>query len=267
MQNRRGILFIVLAVVLGLAAAWTARRWAAGDTASAERAVPTTSVVVARTDLSTAATLRGAQLDTVAWPSEHLPRGALTSLEAATGRVARRPILAGEPVLEAALFEKGSRGGLGAVIDREHRAISVKVDPVVGVAGFVQPGARVDVLATLRRVDHERALPYSRVILQDVHVLAVDQELEEARGNDPEVVNVVTLQVKPEQAQKLVYAAHEGQLQLALRTPGDEEVVETRSIGVADLLSSPKKKRTRRVATSSTRVEVLRGSKLEVQTF
>lgn len=266
MQNRRGLVFIALALVFGLAAAWTAQRWSGGGVKPAAEPADTTPVVVARVDLSTASTVREAQLDTVEWPSEHLPKGVLRSLEAAAGRVTRRPVLAGEPLLETALFEEGTRGGLGAVIDVEHRAVSVKVDPVIGVAGFVQPGARVDVLATLRRVDRRRALPYSKVILQDVRVLAIDQKLEEGRGTDPETVNVVTLQVKPGQAQQLTYAAHEGNLQLALRTPGDDEVVETRSVNVADLLAGPKKP-ARRVARSRERVEVIRGSKVEVRTF
>jgi pilus assembly protein CpaB len=150
----------------------------------------------------------------------------------ASGRVARRPIAAGEPVLESALFEEGTQGGLGAVIDPSHRAISVKVDSVIGVAGFVKPGARVDVLTTLRRVDLEKATPESKLFLQDVRVLAVDQKLEEARDGKPELVNVVTLEVDPTQAEQLIYSAHEGRLQLALRTPGDDERVETAASAV-----------------------------------
>jgi pilus assembly protein CpaB len=144
------------------------------------------------------------------------------------------------------------------------RAVSVKVDNVIGVAGFVAPGAHVDVLATLRRVDHAKAIPFAKVILQNVRVLAVDQKLEEARGSDPELVSVVTLEVAPVQAEHLVYAAHEGRLQLAMRSPGDDEKVETRSIGVADVMGS-RKARTRTAHRNS--VQVLKGAKIETKSF
>jgi pilus assembly protein CpaB len=269
MQRRRGLFFLMAALVLGLAAAFMAHR----STRSAEPAeVPMAKVVVARIDVATASTLDGLGLATVEWPRAHLPSGAIASVEAATGRVARRPIAAGEPILESALFERGTGGGLGAVIEQSRRAISVKVDSVIGVAGFVKPGSRVDVLTTLRRVDQEKATPYSKVILQDVRVLAVDQKLEEARDGKPELVSVVTLEVDPVQAEHLIYAAHEGRLQLALRTHGDANLVETRGANVADVLGQRSETRQlaaapARVARAGTRVEVLRGAKLETQTF
>lgn len=262
-MNRRAMMFLGIALVLGLTAAWMTTRM------PAEASVPkTTSVVLVRTDVQVAASLSREQLRTVEWPIEHVPGGALTTIAAAEGRVLRRPLAEGEPVLEAALLAEGSSGGLQAVISPEQRAVSVKVDNVIGVAGFITPGARVDVLATIRRVDQASAIPFSKIILQDVRVLAVDQKLEEARGGDPELVNVVTLEVDPVQAQHLIYAAHEGRLQLALRSPGDDKVIETRSIGVAEVLgeANPRvKKKAPKRHTSA--VQVLKGSKLEVKTF
>jgi pilus assembly protein CpaB len=228
----------------------------------------TKPVVITRIDVPVASSLAREQLDTVDWPADHIPSGAILSVDQAVDRIVRRPLAKGEPVLEAALFEPGSAGGLRAVISPEYRAVSVKVDNVIGVAGFVTPGARVDVLATIRRVDRERALPYAKVILQDVRVLAVDQKLEEVQSGDPELVNVVTLEVDPIQAEHLIYAAHEGRLQLALRSPGDDKEVATRSIGVADVLGGQQP-----VATTSaprrarTAVQVLKGSSLETKTF
>jgi Flp pilus assembly protein CpaB len=105
------------------------------------------------------------------------------------------------------------------------------------------------------------------VILQDVRVLAVDQKLEEVKSGEPELVSVVTLEVSTTQAEHLIYAAHEGRLQLALRSPGDELQVASRSIGVADLLdgaASSKKPIKRRAATSShSRIKIIRGTKVE----
>jgi pilus assembly protein CpaB len=244
-------------------------RDAPGDESAVAEAAPsrTTPVVVARTDVPVASSAARAALTTVDWPADHVPSGSLTSVDQAVGRIVRRPVAKGEPVLEAALFGAGSAGGLRAVIAPEYRAVSVKVDNVIGVAGFVTPGARVDVLATIRRVDLDRALPFAKVILQDVRVLAVDQKLEEVRAN-PELVNVVTLEVDPIQAEHLIYAAHEGRLQLALRSPGDDKEVATRSIGVADVLGGQQPaKAASAPSRARTSVQVIKGSSLEVKTF
>jgi pilus assembly protein CpaB len=226
--------------------------------------VETTSVVVARADIPTGVSIRDAQLTTVEWPSEFVPKGSFTAVGATESRVPRRPIVAGEPVLEASLLPVGAEAGLASVIDEDLRAVSVKVDPVIGVAGFVNPGARVDVLATLRRIDRKSKLPYSKVILQDVPVLAIDQKMETAGNGEPELVSVVTLHVNPQQAEQLIYSAHEGRLQLALRGPGDREIVKTRSIGVADILGQPAKRKQHVARTS---VEVLKGSSVSVDKF
>jgi pilus assembly protein CpaB len=263
-------MFLALAVLLGLGAAFMAREFTGGTPAAQAASVPTTPVVVAQADVGTADTLTSTEVKLVDWPTAHVPTGAITTIAGAEGRVTRRPLVAGEPVLEGALFEKGADGGLGAVIEPDYRAVSVKVDSVIGVAGFVKPGAKVDVLATLRRVDQEKQLPYSKVILQDVKVLAIDQKLEEARDGEAQLVSVVTLEVKPEQAQKLIYSAHEGRLQLALRTPGDMKVEELASTGVADVLGGGKKKSAPKLARShggGAAVQVIRGSKVETKTF
>jgi pilus assembly protein CpaB len=271
MQNRRGLMFLALAILLGLGAAFMAREFTGNAPAAQAADVPIQPVVVARTDVGTANALTPTELKLVDWPAGLVPTGAIHSLSGAEGRVTRRPLAAGEPVLESALFDKGAEGGLPAVIAAEHRAVSVKVDSVIGVAGFVKPGSRVDVMATVRRVDTSDSLPYSKVILQDVKVLAIDQKLEEARDGEAQLVSVVTLEVKPEAAQKLIYSAHEGRLQLALRTPGDDAVLELASTGVRDVLGAQKKASAPRTAarshTGGAAVQVIRGSKVETKTF
>jgi pilus assembly protein CpaB len=270
MQNRRGLIFLGLALMMGLAAAWITTKFTPSSAAAENAVIKTTPVVVVRSDVPVASSLADTQLKMVDWPSEHVPVGALRSIDAAKGRVVRRPLAQGELVLESALYSTGATGGLGAVISDKQRAVSVKVDNVIGVAGFVVPGSRVDVLATIRRVDRPKAVPFSRVILQDVRVLAVDQKLEEVKTGQPELVNVVTLEVSPVQAEHLIYAAHEGRLQLALRSPGDDSEVATRSIGVADLLddaSGKAKPRKAVVASIPNRMKIVRGTNVEVEKF
>lgn len=265
MQNRNGLIFLGIAIVLGLAAAFSAHRWVTNQAPVTVQSVELVDVVVPRSNLAIATTLTGRQLDTVAWPKKHVPPGAMREVTQAEGRVVRRPVAAGEVLVETALFATGMGGGLPAVITPKRRAISVKVDQVIGLAGFVKPGTRVDVLATLRRIDWRKPLPYSRTILQDIPVLAIDQKLEQVREGEPELVSVVTLEVEPEQAQKLTYASHEGRLQLAMRSPGDEEVVGARSISVAALMDSGSKRSP--VASRSTRVQIIRGAKSETKKF
>jgi len=267
MRNRNSLIFMGLAVILGLAAAFIARSRFEHNVTLITESIPMSSIVVVKAEIPVGTAIRAEHLDIVEWPSEFAPEGAFRTEATLHGRVPRRGLALGEPILEAALLPVGSAAGLGALIGENRRAVSVKVDAVIGVAGFVTPGSRVDVLATLRRVDQEKALPYSKVILENIAVLAIDQKLEDVGGTEPELVSVVTLEVDPKQAQMLIYSAHEGHLQLALRNPGDTASVNTRSVGVAEVLHDirPKviKKRKRvvaRPAAPGTVIEVIKGS-------
>lgn len=265
MQNRRAFFSLALALILGIGAAFAAQRLLERTPTVRQEPVETVPVVVARMDVAVGSALQRQHLDTVDWPKRYRPDGAVTEPAKLRGRVLRRPVSAGEPVLEPFLLPAGAEAGLGSVITSKSRAVSVKVDDVIAVAGFVKPGARVDVLATLRRIDRNGA-PHSKVILQDIPVLAVDQTMEEARNGEPKASSVVTLEVNPEQAEKLIYSAHEGQLQLALRNPADHDQVATRSVSVADLLGGrPAPKRSK--PQSRTGVQLIRGSQVSVKAF
>jgi pilus assembly protein CpaB len=268
MQKRRALLFLALSALLATAAVLTARRFVERSRAVVEAPVETTRVVVVRADVPVGSALSRTQLADVEWPRRLLPQGTFSDPGLLEGRVLRRALAAGEPVLEVSLLPQGAEAGLVSVISEKQRAVSVKVDPVIGVAGFVTPGSRVDVLATLRRVDQSQKLPYSKVVLQDVPVLAIDQKMEEAENGEPKLVSVVTLQVSPEQAEQLIYSSHEGRLQLALRSPADREIVPTTSVGVADVLGgrrSPAPALARK--NSGLGVEVLRGATLSRKAF
>jgi pilus assembly protein CpaB len=269
MGYRRAVIFFALAIAVGLFAVWTARRMIEErlPELSAAPADQTASVVIARSDIAVGTALAAHQLETASWPRSHLPKGAFSEPEGLHDRVLRRAVATGEPILEPLLLPEGAEAGLASVISEKRRAVSVKVDPVIGVAGFARPGARVDVLATLRRLDQSEKLPYSKVILQDIPILAADQKLEEGRGGEPELVSVVTLEVTPEQAEQLIYSSHEGRLQLALRSPGDRETVTTASVGVADLLPSRARAQPRSSGPSGYGIEVLKGSTLTEHSF
>lgn len=272
MQNRRAVMFLILAVALGVGAAFTAQRWLEEQRQQPTGPKTVQPVAVMRADLKVGQVVHARELATVDWPSAYVPQGAFSDPGALEGRVARRPIATNEPVLESALLPQGSAAGLVSVIDPTRRAISVKVDPVIGVAGFVVPGARVDVLVTIARIDGD-GQPVSKIVLQDVEVLAIDQKLEEVKEGEPELVQVVTVETTPQDAEKLTHAAHNGRLQLALRHPSDREIVETRSVGVAEVLNDRRPVAAPKVASRPVQrapgvaVEVIKGSQVSVQSF
>lgn len=193
-------------------------------------------IVVANTDIPIGSRLRADQLKASDWPKSSLPVGFITDAKSAEGRLAISDIRAGSPVLTSSLASEGAEGGvLSMMIKPGYRAITVAVNEVVGVAGFVLPSSIVDVVAVLNT-------PYARggdtrvskIILQNVKVLAVGQILEEKEGK-PVVVPTVTVEVMPEDAEKLALAA-ESKVQLILKKLGDTSQVSTRGVTTASLL-------------------------------
>jgi pilus assembly protein CpaB len=262
----RAVVFLALALVCATAAVWLAR--SAFDRARPERSesatgLELTPVLIATAELAAGEPVALEQTELREWPSAYLPSGHFSDPAHVKGRVLRRALRQNEPLLETDLLPVGSDGGLTALISEHHRAVSVKVDAVVGVAGFIKPGARVDVIATLRRVDQEREVPETRIILQDLRVLAIDQTLEERNDGEARTVNVVTLEVDPDESQKLAYAAAEGSLQLALRNPADGAVRQTRKMSVSDLLAGPRAPE----APRGPQVEAIRGSTATKETL
>ena len=264
MQNRRALIFFTFAILFGVAAAFTAHRALESRVATAPEVaqVPTVEVVITRADFATGSVLTAAALTTVDWPEQYAPNGMFVEPQMLHGRVLRHSLAAGEPVLEGALLPEGAAGGLVSVIAEDTRAISVKVDQIIGVAGFVSPGARVDVLATVRALQDKNKLPYTKTVLQDVKVLAIDQKMEDPDTGQPELVSVVTLEVKPDDAEKLIYSAHEGRLQLALRSPSDREIVKTAGVNVTDVLA--RKKPVRRAGPS---IHIISGAQVTKKSY
>jgi len=201
-------------------------------------AVPTQPVVVAAADLQIGAELRRDDLRIIDWPASAAPQGVFTTLDEVVGRGLVMPLIENEPVLPMKLAAKGAGAGLPPVIPAGLRALSVRVNEVIGVAGYVLPGTRVDVLATLSPTEQRNDV-MSKVVLTNVQVLAAGTKIEQsADGGKPIPVTVVTLLVNPLEAERLTLASTEGKIQLALRNPLDQETPTTTGIKPAALLGT-----------------------------
>jgi Flp pilus assembly protein CpaB len=177
-------------------------------------------------------------MEMVDWPSRSVPPGAFQQLNGLDGRVLKTNMLRGEPVLQAKLAPVGTQGGLSAVIGDGKRAITVRVNDVIGVAGFALPGNYVDIIVNTQRESNDTAArdnSISKIVLERILVLAVAQEV----GRDetkPRVVNAVTLEVTPQQAEKIDLARSVGTLSLVLRNQIDPLVADTAGVTKTSLL-------------------------------
>ena len=219
MANKRAFTMITLSLALGVGAAWMAGQWIQRATQAQE--VSMSNVVAASMAIPFGTKVESRHLKTLEMPAEYVPPGSFTSLEEVVDRVSMQPIVAGEILMRERFTEFEGGATLAALVSEKMRAVTVRVDDVIGVAGFLLPGNRVDVLAA-RRESNSRAT--SETIVRDVKVLAVDQTAATEK-NEPVIVRAVTLEVNPEQAEVLVRAKEEGSIQLALRNPLDDEVV------------------------------------------
>ena len=221
MKNRRALLMMALAIAFGLLAVLLASHWLLRQAPAGKG-----RIVVAASDVNLGQRLTPEMLRLAEWPAESLPQGALQDPATLAGRVLKTSVLRGEPLSEAKLAPAGTLGGLSALITQGRRAITVRVNDVIGVAGFALPGNYVDIIVSTQQDTGDRALPQSRniskIVLERILVLAVAQEV----GRDetkPRVVNAVTLEVTPEQAENLDLARSVGSLSLVLRNQVDPQ--------------------------------------------
>jgi pilus assembly protein CpaB len=199
---------------------------------------PTQPVVVAAGDLQLGAEIKKEDLQVVQFPAGKTPEGTFAKADEVIGRGLIVPIVKNEPILKAKLASKEAGSGLPPVIPEGMRAVSVRVNEVVGVAGYVLPGNRVDVVATASPTE-ARADTTSKVVLSNVQVLTAGTRLEQnGDQSKPVQVTVVTLLVYPEQAERLALASTEGKIQLALRNPLDQGAPTTPGIKTSGLMGS-----------------------------
>lgn len=220
-NKRSSAVFLVLALALGLGAAFLAQQWARKrmDDAEQHAAQNTTQVVVAAREIQFGRRVEADFVKVVDWPAHAVPPGAYGDPAKVVGQVSKYHILSGEPLLAARLADPETSPLLASLIEPSKRAVTVRVDDVVGVAGFLLPGSRVDVVATK---SPDRQHYETRTILHNLRVLAVDQTAAAAGEEKPVVVRAVTLETDPKQAESLIQATREGTVQLALRNPEDQ---------------------------------------------
>jgi pilus assembly protein CpaB len=250
----RALMFWLVALVAGGSAAMLLR-WYIENSAT-PNAPALAKVAVAAVDLPVATTLRAEHIRLVDWPENVQPPGALRDVRALTGRVLVTKVSQGEPLLAGKLASKDAGRGLAALIPEGMRAVAVRVDEVVGVAGFVHPDDRVDVIATVKAENEVVA----KVILQNVKVLAVGKELEveEKSRSQATPATVATLLVTPQESEKLALSSVNSRLLLSLRSWTDSASVDTPGASSYSLLTGVEAGRTRPVAATPPVIEAVR---------
>lgn len=234
MKRPQPWLLLVLALGFGTAAAYLALNYIRNQTTpllSAE--APKGQVILAMKDLPIGAIVGEQDVRTVDWPGDAIPPGFLSVPEEVVGRGVITPVKLNEPLLEGKLAPRGAGGGITTIITDGMRALSVRVDDVVAVAGFVIPGTRVDVLLT-KAVGGETI---TRAILQNVQILAAGQSIQTDAEGKPQTVAVITVLLSPDQAELLTLAANQGRIQMTLRNALDTLQIVTRGARSDALLS------------------------------
>jgi pilus assembly protein CpaB len=230
----KGNRYIVLAVVVGLVAVFAIHRGLAMRTTAV--AEPVNQIVVADADISSGTALVPRLVKTEVWPQRIIPQQAVRSVDQVNGRVVAMPLSKGEPILLAKLAPEGTAAGLGGLLKETMRAFTVKVDDVSGVAGFINPGDRVDVLMSVPVLE-SKGEQFSKIILQDVKVLTAGQVWQPNAQNEPKSFNTVTLEVTPEQSEVLNLASTQGKIRLTLRSRINKEVTHTTGVITSHLVN------------------------------
>lgn len=276
MQNRLKIA-LVIAVFFGLIAAYgiynfLSDRQKESDSLRASNQ----DIVVAAQDIPPGTTIndeaiKKGLIKTTPWPKSSVPAGAFSSPQQIVGKVNRVKILANEPILESRLAGEGA--GLTVRLEAGKRALAVRVDEIIGVSGFIVPDDRVDIILTTTPVGGNQDSKVSKIVLQNKRVLSVAQSTEQKDGK-PQIARSITLELTPEESEKLTLASSEGQIVMALRGLGDD--TETRTIGsnkrdLLALAAAPTRKSTGGVAPvappAKYKVEVIHGSNRTVVEF
>ena len=256
-MKAKGIILLVISLVLGLGAV----QWIRGLTKNTPQV--TASIVVAKSNLNFGDHIGSNDLQLVRWPTDALPEGAFTDIAQIAGpgqdRVVLRPIEPNEPVLASKVSGSGGKASLSTVIDQNMRAMTIHVNDATGVAGFITPGDRVDILLTRDDGGNSKETSKTDILLQNVLVRGIDQEANE-RKEKPTVVKAVTVEVTPADAQKLTLGSNIGTLSMALRNLASSQQVVTRSLSVKDLQPEAALVAPPRPKNTGLHIEIIRGT-------
>ncbi len=269
-MNNKTILFVLLSLIFGVAAVFLAQSWLKTNT-DAVNPQASTSVITMATLVPLGAILERKHLLLTPMPNTVIPETAIKTLEDAEGMVVKQNLYAGEVLRSERITAKGEGSTLASLITPQMRAVTIRVNDVVGVAGFLLPGNRVDVLNLFKRGGRLQ----TDVVLANVKILAIDQRSSNDE-NKPKLVRAVTLELNLEQAEVLMIAKGRGKLQLALRNPNDSTKVELALINKAkDTIDSEPKpaavrpipvvsKDVTQVSRTNSKVYLLKGMKEQV---
>ncbi len=248
-MNRRLLVILLVALVVASVSSYVIVRMV-GKNMNAAKPLPSSPMIVAARDVKIGTILAAADVKTVN-VTGLTPQGVITQAKDAIGRGVISNIYTGEPVLDSRLAPMGSGGGLAATIKQGMRACAVRVDEVVGVAGFVTPGMRVDVLISGVPPNSNTQDTQTRTLLQNIEVLSAGTDIQKDAEGKPQQVQVVNLLVTPEQAQILALAANQMKIQLVLRNPLDTAMNPVQETALANLFGNPTKPTQGKASTSS----------------
>lgn len=271
MKRYRPLVFFGIALMLGLVTSFLVFSWLQNEKNKLMAAplplgkkVP---VLVANADLAWGTKLTQEMMQVQELPSDALPEGYFSKQEDIKDRVLLADIRRNEMLLESKLAPIGTSGGVAAVTDVNKRAMSVKVDDVIGVAGFIKPADRVDVMVTIEPEAGKQGHAVAKMILENVKVLAAGTQMErKGKDEEPKPVQVITVEVEVEEAEKLALASNQGKLRLALRNPLNSERVLTKGVQVGSLLNSYRPKSMTN-GEGGVKVEIIKGDVRKEITF
>src|SRR6266498_2135793 len=238
MRNKRLIMALTGAVLCGILGVMLITRYLSSVQAYTK---DLGNIVIAKTEIPLGGKITAEQVTLAPIPNGSAPQDAFRNVDQVVGRVAITPIGIRDTITKIKLAPEGTGAGLSAVIPEGYRAMTVKVDDVVGVSGFIMPGSFVDVVAVITPATTQSGPgqdPISKIVLQNIKVLASGANIDSPENQrEPAKVNAVTLQVTPAQAEKLVLATTQGKLQLVMRNYGDQESAQTKGANRTTLLS------------------------------